>query len=525
MYLPVRTKQSARIQRMNTVTPYEGENMREFSALLKPSQALKIVNYIPDSAGKLRMRKGLKRIYEVAGTNPVTLLQEFTNDILIFAYAQTVAAYTISTDTITTIKNDWTANGTFCGARYGEFFFVSNGIERIWRINTSLVETEIAASPPSTSLTVLGNRLVSAFGTSIQYSEVDTGSNPPFTSWTNASTATAGGIVSYRNAGNINTVVTFGDIIVAFAEFGKWAFRITQIDLGGTLSKKDDVVIDRQDLGGESALVTDKGIYYTNSAGIWLLVALGQENVPFSDQEFKISHVLGADYFEKINFSGSTMAYNDADEMLYVSCRRQSAVNNFVIAVNTAGKYPSFARFTNWNIGVFMTDHENVLWGGSSVNTRVYQCLTNYTDDGANIGTEYYQELNIGDPEVAKSLLKFAAVAEMSSLSQLQFSFDVFNLEGVFQPNKFSYCMDATNKQISQGGYGRAPYGSGYGEASGGAENGMVSQYDSFKPFIRNFQRIRMRITSSSNSPHIINTVSATIKEKSEIRRRKITVC
>ena len=109
-----------------TLMGVKGENRRDLPQLLNPEFAQVIKNYLITADGRLEKRGGLLKIFEVAGTNPVTMLEKWTDNIYIFGYATTVAYYDKSTDTVTNIKTNFSANSGFFGARYGDFFLVSN---------------------------------------------------------------------------------------------------------------------------------------------------------------------------------------------------------------------------------------------------------------------------------------------------------------------------------------------------------------------------------------------------------------
>ena len=527
MYTPLQYRQPAKVSRFSSVTPTAGENFRQFSSLLKPEFALKISNYLPDGEGKMSKRKGLNKIFEVAGTNPCRILGRFTSTTIIFSYSTTVAYYNETTEVITNIKTNFTANTGFDGVRYGEYFFVCNGVDKIWRIDNAFAIAEVAAAPICKTLTVFGARLVagnlSTDSSATKYSEIDTGSNPPFTTWSNSATASDGGLVSFRNAGAINEVVTLGDNVVVFADNGKWAYQINQVDSAGTIKKIDQTVIDRTDLGGNAAIVTDAGIFYINEGGLWQLSSLGQSNIAYSDQEFDVTYLLGKDYFDDLDFTGSSLAFDNVNNRVVITCRSSSAsTNNYVIVYNVKTKAAS--RISGWAINNFFTDNDNTMWGSSSSATKVYKCFRNYDDDGSLVGTEYYQELNIGDFNVEKTLQKFMLQCDLSLSTILEITFDTFDREGVFHEAVGGiYYMSVTNATVEGLGYGAAFYTSSYG-SSGGQEDGTLPVYDSYKPFLRNCQRIFVKIQTADTLPHTINLFQAEIKEKSPIRVRNITV-
>jgi len=564
-----------------------------YEGLLNPNNALSITNYIPLASGRLKKRKGLHKEFEVAGANPVLHLDRYTSNVLIYSYANSTAVYNEDTGVKTVIKNDWTASTSFTGVRYGDYYFICNGKDKIVRISQTLaydaqtanftagkiltggtsgataiilsdadggatgtltlgnisgvfvdnetitdnngtpgsatvngtltyVATTVSAAPVCSHLAILNARLIasnlSTDPSACQYSAVDAGTNPPFDTWSNTSTATAGGIVRDGKAGPILATEILGDIVVNFAQYGKWAFRIEQIDSSGTIVKIDQTVIDIEDLGGVSALMTNKGIFYVNKAGVHLLTSLGQSNIPFSQQSFNISTALDSAYFENIDFTGSTMAYDRVREILYVSCRKSSSSNNYVIAYNTQTK--AFARISGWNIASFFMDVDSSIWGGSSLATKVYRCFTDNDDDGTKITTEYYQPINVGDPNTWRQLLQFMIQAELSPSSVLTIGFDKVLPTGQVLSNVNTYTMAPQYAVTGETGWGSMAYAGGYGES---IVTLPLPCYDQFKPFIRNYHDIRVRITSFDRVPHTVNLFTADVKETTPIRQRMIT--
>ena len=142
------------------------------------------------------------------------------------------------------------------------------------------------------------------------------------------------------------------------------------------------------------------------------------------------------------------------------------------------------------------------------------------------IGTEVYQELTqIGDYNTAKDLIKIMAQCSLSPSSEVTFSFDIWDYYNQFQANVHSYCMTLQNQPLDPDGYGEVSYGSGGYGGNPDPSDPTIGAYDTYKPMIRNFQRIFLRITSSAIVPHTINLFQAEIKEKSFIRIRNIVEC
>ena len=72
------------------------------------------------------------------GTEAITMAEKFTNDIIIFGFSTCVCAYNITAWTIELIKADFSANSGFVWEKYGDYFFIANGVDKIYRISRIL---------------------------------------------------------------------------------------------------------------------------------------------------------------------------------------------------------------------------------------------------------------------------------------------------------------------------------------------------------------------------------------------------
>lgn len=524
-YFPIRTGAGpSRSQNLTLMAP-KGQNLRDLPQLLDTSYAQRIRNYLIDASGQLYKRGGLEKLIDTAGTDGITMLLEFDSDDWIFAYDTTVARYNFTTETVTVLKNDFvvSADGLgITGVRYGEYVFVVTGTGKMWRMDNTFTFTEVSASPSaSRCIAVAANRIVVGDGNgTVTYSEVDDGTDPPFNTWNTGTNADLAGTAQFRNGGAINSLITLGNNIVAFSEDGKFAFYIDQIDLGGTVSKVEREVMSRVDYGGfRGAIHTEKGLFYVNEAGLWNLVSLGQPDVKYSDQEFKATLLLGGQYFEGADLSDATLAFDPAKNTVYVSYRKGSDSNNFMIAYNTDTQ--AVSEITGWTIGRFMVIGDTI-YGGSSTAGKVYQCFTGFDDDGISIGTEYIQEITVGTPFTKKKLDGVYVQGFLSTSSVVNVKFDIYDVQGRPINNKLKLEWEAQYNNNSYSGYNSAAYGvSPYGGDVDFSD--LVESFDGATDKIRNFQRVRLHITNSDKLPHIINWVSLLTTEKSKIRRRKLT--
>jgi hypothetical protein len=569
-----------------------GENLRDLPQLLSPEYALEMVNYLVTTDGGLEKRKGITHLFEVAGTYPILMLEQYDDDHLLFGYNKTLAAYEISTDTITTIKNNFVSAG-LSGQRYGAYFFVASPADTIGRVsrtldydgqtvnftvgkivtgtisgatgmilqdsdtgvagtltlgavsgvfinNEALTDTAggtavvdgvldwtynaIAGAPKAKVLKVIGARLfagnLDTDETAVAYSQIDSGANPPFLTWTVGTLADDAGLLSYRNAGGVNTIESLGNNAIVFSEFGKWAFYINTIDSAGTLRKIDVLVISRLDFGGaRGAKTTPKGLFYVNSAGLWQLISLGQPNVPFSDQEGLNSVLLGTKFFSDITLDNADITYLARYNTVLITCSKNSSANNLVIAFNVENK--SFSELRGWNINRFLNINQTI-YGGGALSTEVWKCFDGYADDGKDIWTEYYQELKTGELETRQMLLGAYCQGFLSKSTVLRVAYDIYDTKGVFVSDKL------VTEWTAQG---ESPIGEGYGVSSWGLSGfggdvdtaGLYETFDGSRFYIRNYQRIRIKITGNDKLPHAIVWIKLLAKSKVPIRRRKIT--
>lgn len=593
MYRPLQMRQGNRTSTQTSLMAKRGVNLRDLPQLLTPEFALYIKNYIINSDGGLRKRKGIKKIADNSTTNGPTMYEKYTSNYYIAAFADKLVAVEKGAGTITTINTYSSSSDRYEGVRYGDYFFVTNGKEGIGRIQPQLAYdaqtanftvgatvtggtsgataviladadggatgtltlgslngvfqdnetitgssggsatvtgtlswsyTTVSGSPTAQTLQVVGARLYAGVGATVRYSDVDDGTNPPFTNWTVGTGADDPGEVAFRNAGTTQSIEGLGDIIVVWGDNGKWAFFPDVIDSGGTLVKVDRVVLDRVDFGGSRAtLVTDQGIYYVNEGGLWQLISLGQPNIPFSDQEQQNSILLGNTYFDDVDLTNADMVYDTKNRLLLITCAKDSATNNFVIVYNT--EFQAFSFFDGWNINRFLKDDAEI-HAVSSINDKFYQVFSGDEDDGNDIYTEYYQELQTGSLETRQMLLGFYIHGFLSPASSVKVCFDIYTREGLFSQDKTCWTWTASSSQgLSVLGWGASSFG-GTSWGGGGLQTsdtqGLVEDFAGARPRIGNYQRIRVKITENSKVNHILNWFSVHTKVKAPIRRRNL---
>lgn len=568
-----------------------GEDKRDLPQLLDPKYAISIINYIITSDGGLTKRQGQTLLVNT-GSEAGTMLENWTSDILMLGYGHTLAAYEISSRTLTVIKNDFVQVGME-GAKYGDYFFIASQGDKIGRVSRTLnydsqtanftvgdiltgttsgataiilqdadagttgtltlgsivgvfqddelitdpgggsalangtvsfTYTVITAAPFAKRIAVYGSRLIAGNllnnPFSIQYSGVDVGGNPPFNSWPIGTLATDGGIVSYRNAGEIEAIESLGQNIILFGSTGKWAFTIDVIDVGGVQQKVDSTVMYRQDFGGfRDAISTPKGVFYVNEAGLWQLISVGQPNIPFSDQEGLGTLLLGINYFKDIDLSNCSLGYDKRLNTVFISCAKNSAQNNLVLAYNVDQK--AISELTGLSLSRLIIT-EDFSYSFSSVNGKVYRLFDGYSDDGVDIWTRFYTEEKSGGLETRQMLLGTYIQGIFSLSTTLKICYNIYDRQGNFILDKLCQTWLPNSSVTPISGYGEQPYGdSAYG---GSVSNGgtMIESFSGARDYIRNFQRIQIDITGHDQLPHQLNWIKLLFRKAIEIRRRNL---
>lgn len=594
MYKPLQSNQGARSQNTVSLMPKKGINKRDLPQLLKPENAIEIVNYILSSEGGMPKREGISILIDKEDENPITMIEEWQG-YFIFGWGGNsnqwaLSAYNISTGTITDIKTDFDSPITG-GEPYGGYFFVASPKHKIGRLTLTLnydnqtgnfagglevtggtsgatakiledndggttgtltlgdisgvfEDNEIMTDSGTGSADVNGiigfsfseisnaprARVIKAINTrlfagdleedssSIRYSHVDDGGNPPFQTWSVATSATAGGLIGYKKAGKVKVIDNIGNIIVIGNEKGKWAFTIDIIDSSGTLSKKDTTVMFRIDAGMTASLQTKEGIFYTNSEGIWRLTSLGQSDIKFSDQEILVTNILGNKYFENASFDDADIEKDDRRNLLLITYRDNSEENNRVICLNT--DLNAFSIFKGWGLRSFIK-RGGVIYGGGSSSGKVWKLFDGYSDDGKEIACELEQELSVGQLWTRKDMLGQYIQGKLSPSTSIKIDFSIYDRVGRYVDKKLTLVWTASLGFQDALEYGSTPYGGPFGGSY--LETGEIESFAGFKGVVRNFQRLRVKTYERSSVPHELNWLSIRSKEKSDIRIRNLT--
>lgn len=395
--------------------------------------------------------------------------------------------------------------------------------------------TEITDAPSAKYLFVSDARLIAGNLTgdivggkkgdasTIVWCDIDTGTNPPCTNWTTAASPPLAGepaSLRFRNAGAVKGFGALGNQIVVIYDSGKAGFRIDTVDVTGVgLAQDTKIDFQKIDFGGERGVAsTPKGIFYCNEGGIFMSIAGGQTNVPYSEQESKISQLLGIEYTDNISFTNSDIVYDPKRNNVMITCAQDSVTNNLVLVYNLDNK--SWVTFKGWNISRFMIIND-VLYGADTTKTTVYELFKGTLDNGKNIETKYLQEFQLGSFSQRKDMLKFFIQGGLSLSSLVTVGFNIKNRIGTFVPAKLSFPWTAGGDEGLAVGYGDSSWGSS--PFGGDSETGgLTEDFSGGNACIRNFQRLQINISSNDPVHHEINLFQAEIANKGSIRRRNL---
>jgi len=265
--------------------------------------------------------------------------------------------------------------------------------------------------------------------------------------------------------------------------------------------------------------MTDTGIYYINRRGLFQMLGIGQDNIPFSKQEQIVSVPLGNGYFENINLDDADMVEYKEENTILITCRNNSSKNNYVIAFNTVLK--AFSRITNWKISSFL-DIDGALYGGSTNSNKLFKLFDSWEDNGEKIWTDFEQEVQAGALWGLNDMEKEYFQGRLSPNTYIRIRFSIYDKNEVYVKDRLVLQWGPGTSDTDLDEYGKAIYGKSFY----GGDNDLPGTTEDFtgrRSKIRNFHRLRVRFTSQSNAPHQINWFSLFIKQKADARKRQLT--
>lgn len=461
--------------------------------------------------------KVVLKIQETLST-PITLLEEWKNDLWVFAYGTTVAVYNSDTEVITNIKTDFPTSDPYVGVRHGDFFFVCNGSTKVIRIDIdTLTPLVLTDAPLAKVLAIIDSRLFAGnlTGTIVGGGEGDestvvwaeqdtTNSTTPFANWTTTASppfADDPSSFSFKRAGTVTSIIPHEGGVLGILDSGKTDVIINTLDVSGVgIAQKTDVRSQREDMGGErGAIETSKGSFYVNESGLWF-IPLGAD-LRSANPELNPSRIFGQDFIDNLNFTEADLVYDNIKNVVYVTCRQNSEHNNLILWYNINNK--SFGKITGWTINRFMKIGKDI-YGADSVLTQVFKLFDGSDDNGLSIFTEWEKELNLGGINDLFTLVRSAVKGFISLGSDITLSFDIYDKFGVKTRNFKQYSITSAGIVSSLSGFNGADFNDS-GFATDNDTSNDLETRSSVRTPVREFSRIIARINSDDKFPHSFN--------------------
>lgn len=351
--------------------------------------------------------------------------------------------------------------------------------------------------------------------TLVEGSNIDDGTNPPFDLWTRISSQAVdkGFQVFSRKTGEIQSISSLGQQVIAGGKFGRFGFSLSAQDVGGIALLDTLTNWNNFEEGMEfGSIETATGVYFAvNKGGLFRLLTGGQTNVPLSEQKENIGIRLGDDYFSDVDFTDLSIIEDTRRKLILFSFAKDSEVNNVVVAYNTDTK--SIVTY-GMNIQRFAKKND-VIYGTSSIDGKIYELFTGSSDAGNSIPVDYQQELRISSLDGLSDLENFLIQAILFEDSEYFIEFNIFDREGNQSTALTAKIVGKTPSELMEqwgtAGFGVAGFGTGQG-----VEDILSKIYQNSDIKIPEIWRLSIRIRSNDTNPAKINFFIADIKDREE---------
>lgn len=287
--MPLQIRQPRQQRYITSPMAKRGMNLVDLPQMMNLDWALEITNYIPRSFG-IEKRKGLKRIFNRTGATGLKLLREFRPGVWIFAHGTKLEIYDESTDTFTTIKDDF-AGTQYSGDKYGDYFFVGDGVAKGGRVSMTLpydgqtanftVGLKVTGADSGATAIILEDSDSGATGVLTLGSIQGTFLNDEAITDTSTGAAVVNGTLTYTYTTITNAPVWVGISIIGPRAFAWYADTVQYSEVDdGTTNPPFTVWSDTTaaDAGGKAS--------YRNAGDVRSVAQLGPYTVVFSDKGF-----------------------------------------------------------------------------------------------------------------------------------------------------------------------------------------------------------------------------------------------
>jgi len=368
-------------------------------------------------------------------------------------------------------------------------------------------------------LKIINNRLYLADypedETKVVYSDTGLADNPPTANFAVVTTADGGGEFT-SNHGKVQAMETIGNQLKVFYANGQVGHRIKLQSDG---SKRDVFDYNHASSGATSGTCqTPYGLIVSTVDGVFISTAGAASDIPYSDHQNSISRKLGT--FKDYDFTGSASVYYPKYDMVLISCRKDSDANNSILCYYF--QQQAWGTFSGLNVSSFVLK-DGKLYAGDELGAIVYELFSGNNDSGKNIFTKYRQELNVGDFSSRKDLTKQWFDGLFSSGTVVDVAFNTYNYDNTLIVDKLNLVWSTDSDGIGIVGIGSGEIGDTIGGDSADYSSDLASAFAGGSGTIKNFRRLIIEMSESSQLPHEINLIKIETRVKSNIRERSLS--
>lgn len=355
----------------------------------------------------------------------------------------------------------------------------------------------LSSSPTGKKLFVYDSRLVigNMVGDEglVQYSQRYTTTNQEsipttFNIWTTANDPLEPndpGNIALRELGKVNDFFQLGSQLGILYDNGKAGYRITNDGVNQVVLQD----FAYQDMGGNRAITTGQGVFYTNETGLWILASGGVTSQPFSSSESNPSRrVFSDEFLFGLDFTDSDLIHDYVRGLILISCKDAQSYNDLILWYNIENK--SFGKITGWNVKNFMRVGNDIYCGDSN-DTQIYKLFSGTSDAGSNITSILKQEVQGRD---LRALLETIVKGEFNASTNLTINFDVYDKNGTLTANFLTTSLSVTG-------------------------DGADFQRWAERTRIREYSKIVMTVTSTDQVAHKINEIELVVQQKGSNRK------
>ena len=267
-----------------------------------------------------------------------------------------------------------------------------------------------------------------------------------------------GGVVLYRGGGSCNKILSHENKVYAFYDDATTVFHLENINVD-TSGLSQTTVVDQQgnNFGGYSAIATPKGVFYTNENGVNVFNLASP-----TDVEIQITNILGDELIADIDFADSEILW-DGETKIFIFCAKNGSTNNYVLVYDF--EKGVWTEITGWTIrrAVRLSlGNKNKLFGVSSVNGKLYQLLSSFSDDGLTIdGRILFRQEAGNDPVLYKTMKDFWGQGKLSPSNLIKIDLHKWDRKNTAIEAARTYWWAGGSEALEVFGIGKTPIGKG----------------------------------------------------------------